>query len=317
MAATATTLNLQTRLQKSLRFWARNYMRKSDTNHSLDEIEESLLFFGSFTNLFSESFKEEIHLLANSVFKSERIKPSWGPFYRRIFIKVLDWCVNGLNFESAKPDNDAELFYRLIALTYMQNSKVRTYGQKMLYCLLTKRNWNSKELTNGVLKSCRYNLTTSFFSLDYLISMLSFLDIPKRIRGAYLVHCIKPAFKNLNEFEKYYKGLSLISYQCKNPFYAFYTSLLAQGKKEYREVAQNTQKVNLGAQLNFQDAIAGFELTFLKDTVRIQEQISFRRYFVPEAYFSKLFNSKEPKELSAGEAYKFSEPPASSKAFGE
>ncbi|MES2620357.1 MAG: hypothetical protein V4615_05845 [Bacteroidota bacterium] len=311
MPAGSAIITLQSHLQKSLRKWARNYKRKSETNRFLDDIEADLLFFASFTNLYSASFKEEIHLLANKVFKAEAENPSWAPFYNRIFIKVLDWSVNGFHFDSSSLADEKKIYYKFIALTYAQNNRVRNYSQQMLYCLITKSNWKSEDLLSGVLLSCMQNITSYPERLDYIISMISFLDAAKRIRGGFLVHCIKPRFKDLRSFESYYTGLKLLLYKCENPFFHFYSTLFEKGKETYSSVYHASKKAKLGAQLSFSDTLSGFELIFIKDTTRIEENIVFAKHFVPEANLQKLFDAKQPKPIAEGEANAFIEPPAS------
>ena len=98
--STTSILTLQSHLQKSFRQWFKYYKNNDYHNKALDPLEDELLFFASFTNVFSDSFKQEIHLAALTIFKSEKSVSSWVPFCNHIFIKVLDWSVNGIDFKA-------------------------------------------------------------------------------------------------------------------------------------------------------------------------------------------------------------------------
>ena len=308
-------ISLQSHLQKSFRQWVKYYKNNGYHSKALDPVEHELLFFASFTNVFSDSLKEEIHLAANLIFKKDKPVNSWVPFCNHIFIMVLDWSVNGINFKKPGGERERKIFYRFIAMTYSYNPSIKRYGQQLLFCMMTKSNWQNPELLQGVVYSCKQNIASTLFSIDYVIAVLSFLDLTKAARGAYFIICIKTSFKDLTEFHKHYTGLNILSYKCVNPFYEFYSSLLLAGRKAHRDVCVRADNGKIGAQLKFDTPTAGLEFKFLNETVRIQKQIGFLNYFLSEAHIQKMFNSKKPQPVLVGEAYSYTEPPSSSEDF--
>jgi hypothetical protein len=312
--------NLESELSKLLHQWFSYYSNHIYHYKALDKTEHQLLFYASFTNLFSRSFCDETHLLAEKLFKKNKNKRAWPPFCNHVFIKILDWSLNGINLK----DNNKEkqIFDRFILMTYSQNPAIKKIGQQYLFCLLNKRNSADKELINAVLLSCSQNLKHQViapgllrtdaalpsFSIDYLVSMLTFVNVPKKIRFALLLQAIKPVHNDVKELTRYNKGKSLFFYKCGNPFYKYYRQLLTEGLETYNSLHGK----NLGIQLQLHALpVNGVDLKMLRETNRILTEIIFTQHMISDLDLQKILNSKKVVEITKGEPVVQVEPPSS------